>query len=403
MRKIKLVSKIVKISLGRDFHLWGVIASEVGRHVLVYWCALPKNVQECNVPSLIHQNRVCYVSVTNNSKVISGKWKVIGTLSEAETGSWPVPCFSATETTSQPEYPGGRYWIVMPVYPGSLDGDRREARVCSESDAMQFPQNGRDLDPTDHLRDAVRDGWKGRRPLGKQRPVPLLLEPWDSVQRQLKLGEYHVDIELREIEALQAKSPQAPSSSRKDRVTKPRPIDSTHSPADVDQIWTLIDSIRSASAGDFLNRFSKRLLELKKSELRTHVSQFNKLLKSSNRWTLWGAAYLMNGGCSDDGFLYWRCWLIAQGRKVYEAALQDADSLSDAKLRFGRSDEFELEEILDAFDDAQDAVHLESDVLSDSSSDPRGKRWDIEDEDQARWRLPKLWNKYSEDSRRSPG
>jgi hypothetical protein len=115
MRKIKLVSKIVKISLGRDFHLWGVIASEVGRHVLVYWCALPKNVQECNVPSLIHQNRVCYVSVTNNSKVISGKWKVIGTLSEAETGSWPVPCFSATETTSQPEYPGGRYWIVMPV------------------------------------------------------------------------------------------------------------------------------------------------------------------------------------------------------------------------------------------------------------------------------------------------
>jgi hypothetical protein len=29
----------------------------------------------------------------------------------------------------------------------------------------------------------------------------------------------------------------------------------------------------------------------------------------------WGAAYLANGGCSDDGFDYFRGWLIGQGRK----------------------------------------------------------------------------------------
>src|SRR5262245_15996271 len=25
---------------------------------------------------------------------------------------------------------------------------------------------------------------------------------------------------------------------------------------------------------------------------------------------LWGAAYLINGGASDDGFYYFRCWLV---------------------------------------------------------------------------------------------
>ena len=45
------------------------------------------------------------------------------------------------------------------------------------------------------------------------------------------------------------------------------------------------------------------------------------------RQELWGAAYLINGGCSDDGFVYFLGWLIAQGRDVYQAALPDPDSL----------------------------------------------------------------------------
>lgn len=44
---------------------------------------------------------------------------------------------------------------------------------------------------------------------------------------------------------------------------------------------------------------------------------------------LWGAAYLINGGASDDGFYFFRCWLVGMGKKVYEAALADPDSLAD--------------------------------------------------------------------------
>jgi len=43
---------------------------------------------------------------------------------------------------------------------------------------------------------------------------------------------------------------------------------------------------------------------------------------------LWAAAGIMLGLCSDDKFDDFRGWLIAQGRDVYEAALNDPDSLA---------------------------------------------------------------------------
>jgi hypothetical protein len=54
---------------------------------------------------------------------------------------------------------------------------------------------------------------------------------------------------------------------------------------------------------------------------REHVAQ-------AYRWDLWGAAYVMNGGCSDDGFEYFRYWLVGQGREVYEGALANPESLA---------------------------------------------------------------------------
>lgn len=53
------------------------------------------------------------------------------------------------------------------------------------------------------------------------------------------------------------------------------------------------------------------------------------LMAGSYRTLLWAAASLINGGCSDDGFDYFRGWLIAQGRKVFEHSVADPDSLAD--------------------------------------------------------------------------
>lgn len=53
------------------------------------------------------------------------------------------------------------------------------------------------------------------------------------------------------------------------------------------------------------------------------------------QYGLWSAAALMCGGCTDDGFIDFRAWLIAQGKEVYLAALADPDSLADVEAYGG--------------------------------------------------------------------
>src|SRR6185369_16521467 len=67
------------------------------------------------------------------------------------------------------------------------------------------------------------------------------------------------------------------------------------------------------------------------------------LLAAAYRWDLWAAAYIVNGGCSDDGFEYFRAWLISQGQRFYEKCLADPEAVG---ARAERDDQNEDEEFL---------------------------------------------------------
>ncbi|MFI0895940.1 DUF4240 domain-containing protein [Streptomyces sp. NPDC020983] len=72
-------------------------------------------------------------------------------------------------------------------------------------------------------------------------------------------------------------------------------------------------------------------------------------MAGSYRAPLWAAAYMINGGCSDDGFDYFRGWLIAQGRAVFEQAVADPDALADhpaVRNAAEGGDELEAEDVL---------------------------------------------------------
>src|SRR5688572_17014558 len=111
-----------------------------------------------------------------------------------------------------------------------------------------------------------------------------------------------------------------------------------------DQFWELI-----ATAGKQSGRETERvpellgrlLLELPPEEIVAFDAVYDDLCCRAYRRPLWGAAYLINGGCSDDGFESFRGWLIAQGRKVFEAALESPDSLSSRMGRGGEGAELE--------------------------------------------------------------
>jgi hypothetical protein len=44
---------------------------------------------------------------------------------------------------------------------------------------------------------------------------------------------------------------------------------------------------------------------------------------------LWNAAYVIWCGCSDDGFMDFRDWLIGRGQQAFQNALADPESLLD--------------------------------------------------------------------------
>lgn len=106
-------------------------------------------------------------------------------------------------------------------------------------------------------------------------------------------------------------------------------------------------------------------------------------------WPLWGAAYVMNGGCSDDGFDYFRDWLISEGQAVYAAALEDPETLADLP----RIDEFELE----GFRYVTDEVYERKEGRAMEPSyppfpgEPSGESWDEDTVDKL---FPKLAARY---------
>ncbi|MEO8671974.1 MAG: DUF4240 domain-containing protein [Tahibacter sp.] len=98
------------------------------------------------------------------------------------------------------------------------------------------------------------------------------------------------------------------------------------------QFWNVIDASRNDSEGDpeaQLDALRERLTGLSESDIADFERIFSEYHDRAYDWGLWGAAYVIGGGCSDDGFMDFRGWLISRGEKAYEAGLADPDSLVD--------------------------------------------------------------------------
>jgi hypothetical protein len=150
---------------------------------------------------------------------------------------------------------------------------------------------------------------------------------------------------------------------------------------------------------EWAERLQKALEKLPADEIVEWNHIFDRLATQAYTIDLWGAAYLINGGASDDGFYYFRCWLIGMGQEVYEAAIANPDSLADVNLP----------PEVDAEAEIYAAAHLAwIAVTGKTYDDPyparnesarlRGRRWDFDDDEQVRRRFPRLAAKYLTDS-----
>ena len=160
----------------------------------------------------------------------------------------------------------------------------------------------------------------------------------------------------------------------------------------VDAFWKIVDLSRAKSQKSQSARLRKALRALEPSEVDSFCSHFYVAFNALDTRRIWGAGILLNGGsCSDDGFEYFREWVISRGRAVFESALADPDSLATVQLpSVGRpTAEFEgFGSLAVEIYRKATGIWLESRVVSSGadSSDYTNAQLALE--------LPGLWNKY---------
>ena len=99
-----------------------------------------------------------------------------------------------------------------------------------------------------------------------------------------------------------------------------------------EEYWEIIDQVHVASGGGVDIAAKEGLLErelrkLSSEQLQSFRDHFDECLDRAYSHELWAAAFIINGGCSDDSFSDFRSSLISMGRRRFESALKDPESL----------------------------------------------------------------------------
>lgn len=158
--------------------------------------------------------------------------------------------------------------------------------------------------------------------------------------------------------------------------------------------WKIMLETNKESGGEPTTQqklIEKKLNELSTDELIEYDNIYRELANNAYDWKLWAAAYIVNGGCSDDSFMDFRGWLIGQGEGIYSSALANPDTLSELD---------NLEEDMDwegygylAFTVYEKKTGKEMPINPEIShpSKPKGEEWDEDELDKL---LPKLSKKH---------
>jgi hypothetical protein len=162
--------------------------------------------------------------------------------------------------------------------------------------------------------------------------------------------------------------------------------------------WKMIEDAFRPDPIDHFEALKSRLGSLKWFEVIEFQARFDEAVAGANTLALWGAAHLINGGCSDDGFHDFRVWLVGRGRHAYEAALKSPDSLADI-LDGDPVDGFGLDAAAIRVYESQTGMsdfyeRLEREEAAALPPPPEGEDFDFEDPAELQKRYPRLCHLY---------
>lgn len=174
---------------------------------------------------------------------------------------------------------------------------------------------------------------------------------------------------------------------------------------DAGRFWEIIETARASAGQDrpFHEALTDHLATLTEQDILEYYERFERMHGALYRRDQWAAAYLIGGGCSDDGFIDFRAGLIAQGRDWYQQAATSPDSLAGHPAVAGArhplcDNPLFYEEVNYAASAAFLLVGGDEQVFWDAlaAGGPRdcfpvlGEDFDFDDDEEMRRRLPRL-------------
>lgn len=162
-----------------------------------------------------------------------------------------------------------------------------------------------------------------------------------------------------------------------------------------EQFWNIIHTSYKRAGGGFEEQQEMLEEELRKvtpQDILLFDNKFRQLRGEAYDWDLWAAAYIIDGGCSDDSFSDFRDWVIAQGKDFYYKTITHPGTLAEVDRERMEGEWKGIGYV--AATVFKEITGMEMPAGFKESLEIKGEEWEEEGDD-LRNKFPVLWEKYS--------
>ena len=103
-------------------------------------------------------------------------------------------------------------------------------------------------------------------------------------------------------------------------------------PQSLQQFWKILESTARGTGPNrdaHVRRIEQKLKQLSLDDLASFKRHLNRAMAKGCTFGLMVASFAVRSHLSDDSFLDFRAWLILHGRKTFEAAVRNPDTVAD--------------------------------------------------------------------------
>jgi len=165
---------------------------------------------------------------------------------------------------------------------------------------------------------------------------------------------------------------QTNSNTPTDKSAEPTTTLTKSQKLDTASFWKIMDN--AFARGKFNNSIREQaildqLTKLTPEQIREFEIIFQQMNAKASTWSNLAAVTIIEGGASDDGFFYFRCWLISLGKNNFDETLKNPDHLAAIDIPFDTKNKMticEFEELIPISDRAYEIV-TRKDPMTDTT------------------------------------